>query len=96
MRIINLMAPESDQRPKTDPRDVAEPQNAGEPIVMMRFGRLSDIDRSFDIEYWQRLGDTAIFRAAWDMVEFYYRQQGCSADELRLQSSIESFQRQPG
>jgi hypothetical protein len=96
MRIINLMGSEHSQRPKNSPKDDAQPQDAAEPFAMMRFGKLSEIDRSFDIAYWQRLGDAAIFRAAWEMVEFYYRQQGCSADELRLQSSIESFQRQPG
>jgi hypothetical protein len=26
-------------------------------------------DRSFDIEFWQGLGDEAIFAAAWEMVE---------------------------
>ncbi len=26
-------------------------------------------DRSFDIEFWQKLGDEAIFAAAWEMVE---------------------------
>jgi len=25
-------------------------------------------DRQFDIEFWQELGDEAIFRAAWEMV----------------------------
>jgi hypothetical protein len=26
-------------------------------------------DRTFDIEFWQKQGDEAIFRAAWEMVE---------------------------
>jgi hypothetical protein len=26
-------------------------------------------DRDFDIEFWQKQGDEAIFRAAWEMVE---------------------------
>jgi hypothetical protein len=26
-------------------------------------------DRSFDIEFWQKQGDEAIFAAAWEMVE---------------------------
>jgi hypothetical protein len=40
---------------------------------MMRFGRIEDMDRSFDIEFWQRQGDAAIFRAAWELVEAYWR-----------------------
>jgi hypothetical protein len=62
-------------------------------FVMERFGNLQDADRSFDIEYWQRQGDAAIYRAAWELVEFYHRDQGMGPDELRLQRSIESFQR---
>ena len=29
--------------------------------AMMRFGRIEELDRSFDIEFWQRQGDAAIF-----------------------------------
>ncbi len=36
--------------------------------MMERMGKLSESDRSFDIEFWQRQGSTAIFAAAWDMV----------------------------
>jgi hypothetical protein len=60
---------------------------------MMRVGRLEDMDRSFDIEYWQRQGDAAIFRAAWKLVESYCRDRGMNPDELRLQRSVEAFQR---
>lgn len=62
-------------------------------FVMERFGRIKDADRSFDIEYWQRQGDAAIYRAAWELIEFYHRQQGMKPDELKLQRFIESFQR---
>ncbi len=62
-------------------------------ILMMRYGRIEDLDRSFDIEYWQRQGDAAIFRAAWELVESYCRDRGMSPDELRLQRSVEAFQR---
>ena len=62
-------------------------------FVMERFGKLQDADRSFDIEYWQRQGDTAIFQAAWELVGLYHRDQGMGPDELRLQKSIEHFER---
>jgi hypothetical protein len=62
-------------------------------FVMERFANLSDADRSFDIEYWQRQGDAAIFRAAWELVELYHRGKGVEPDELRLQRSVEHFQR---
>jgi hypothetical protein len=69
--------------------------NSSQPsdFVMMRFGRIEHMDRSFDIEFWQRQGDAAIFRAAWELVESYCRDRGMKPDELRLQRSIETFQR---
>ena len=65
-------------------------------FVMERFGKLKDMDRSFDIEFWQRQGDAAIFRAAWEMVELYNRDRGLNPDELRLQRTVENFQRKAG
>jgi hypothetical protein len=62
-------------------------------LTMMRFGKnLADMDRSFDIEFWQRQGDQAIFTAAWELVEFYLRDKGASPDEYRLQRTVENFQ----
>ncbi len=65
-------------------------------FTMMRFGKLAQMDRSFDIEYWQRLGDAAIFNAGWELAEQYHRAQGATEDELRLQRTVEHFQRQRG
>lgn len=64
---------------------------------MARHGKnLSEMDRSFDIEYWQRRGDEAIFDAARELVEFYLREKGADPDEFRLQRSVEHFQRERG
>jgi hypothetical protein len=60
---------------------------------MERFGTIDQMDRSFDIEYWQRQGDAAIFRAARELVEAYWRDRGRDPDELRLQRAVETFQR---
>jgi hypothetical protein len=65
---------------------------ASEP-VMERYGTMRELDRSFDIEYWQRQGDAAIFRAAWELVESYWRASGRDPNELRLQRSVETFQK---
>ena len=35
---------------------------------MERLGKVSESDRKFDVEFWQRQGSTAIFSAAWEMV----------------------------
>jgi hypothetical protein len=64
-------------------------------FVMERHGKnIKDMDRSFDIEFWQRQGDAAIFRAAWELVEFYLRSRGIN--ESRLQRDIVNFQRTRG
>jgi hypothetical protein len=63
-------------------------------FTMMRFGKnLAEMDRSFDIEFWQRQGDAAIFQAAWELVEFYLRDRKATPDEFRLQRTVENFQR---
>jgi hypothetical protein len=64
-------------------------------FVMWRHGRnIKEMDRSFDIEFWQRQGDAAIFNAAWELVEFYLRSKGIN--ESRLQRNIVHFQRARG
>ena len=52
------------------------------------------MDRSFDIEFWQRQGDAAIFEAAWELVEHYLREQ--NINESRLQRDLVHFQRSRG
>ena len=60
---------------------------------MERKGRIKDMDRSFDVEYWQRQGSTAIFAAAWQMVVDAHLWKGGSESELELQRTVESVQR---
>ncbi len=62
--------------------------------IQERYGRLSEMDRSFDIAYWQRQGPAAIFEAAWQMVVDVHSRRPGGSDELRLNKSVESYQRQ--
>src|ERR1022692_3694446 len=62
-------------------------------FVMERYGRISGMDRSFDIEYWQRLGVDAIFEAAWQMAVDARGRGAGGSDELRLRRTVEHFQR---
>lgn len=64
-------------------------------LVMERLVRREDADRSFDIEFWQRQGDAAIFRAAWDLVVQSYKLKGKDVRELRFQRTVENLQRRP-
>ena len=62
-------------------------------LVMARLTRLDEADRSFDIEFWQRLGDDAIFAAAWEMVVFANKFKGRDASELTFQRTLKKTQR---
>ncbi len=65
-------------------------------FVIKNYGKLEDLDRSFDLQYWQAQPSAARFTAAWEMVEFAHQLKGKPARELRLQRSVENFQRISG
>lgn len=65
-------------------------------FVMERLGRIDQLDRSFDIEFWQRQDSNARFGAAWELVVFAHQRKGRDESELRLQRTIESLERSPG
>ena len=62
-------------------------------IVMERLGRIQNLDRSFDVEFWQRQGPAVIFSAAWEMVVDAYRLKRKSVSELEFQRTVENLQR---
>lgn len=63
---------------------------------MIKYGKLEDMDNSFDLEFWQSQPASAIFKAAWEMVVFAHELKGGKRDELRFQRSVASLQRFPG
>jgi hypothetical protein len=63
----------------------------GETVV--RFGNMRDMDRSFDVEFWQAQGPEAIFDAAWDMVVQAWQWKGRDPAELEFHRSIERTER---
>ena len=63
---------------------------------MERTGRIEELDRSFDLAFWQAQSPTARFEAAWELIIHAYKVKGQDVRQLRLQRSVESFQRQPG
>jgi len=60
------------------------------PFVMSRLVSLKDADRSFDIEFWQRLGSDAIFEAAVQLVEEAYSGKNVN---LAFQRSVATFRK---
>ena len=55
---------------------------------MSRLIKRDKDDRSFDLEFWQRLTPTVRFKAAWEMVVNYELNQGKTHAELRLNRSV--------
>lgn len=60
-------------------------------LRLSRFGERPD--REFDIHFWQSLTSEERAAAGWELVTTYWEMKGKTADELRLQRSVESIQR---
>ena len=65
-------------------------------IKMERRGQLKELDRSFDLAYWQKQTPQARFDATWELIVHAYKVKGLDVHQLRLQRSVESFQSQAG
>lgn len=61
--------------------------------VTERFGNLQDLDRSFDIEFWQAQDAKARFDATWELITHANRVKGKDVRQLRLQRTTEHFQK---
>jgi hypothetical protein len=59
-----------------------------------RKGRIEELDRSFDVAFWQAQSPTDRFAAAWELIIHAYKVKGEDVRQFRLQRSVESFQRQ--
>jgi len=59
-----------------------------------RKGKLRDLDRSFDLKFWQAQPAKARFDATWELVVHYMKVKGRDVRQLRLQRSVTHFQRQ--
>jgi hypothetical protein len=60
---------------------------------MERRGKLKEMDRSFDLAFWQAQPPKARFDAVWEMVVQYNKVKGQDVRQLRLQRSVTHFQR---
>lgn len=59
-----------------------------------RKGKLTDLDRSFDLQFWQAQPANERFKAAWELVLHAWKEKGHDVRQFRLQRTAESFQRQ--
>lgn len=58
-----------------------------------RCGRIEQLDRSFDLKFWQAQPPKARFDAVWEMILHYMKGKGQDVRQLRLQRSVTHFQR---
>lgn len=65
-----------------------------ENVFLERRGKISELDRSFDLDFWQAQSPQARFDAAWELIVHYAKVKGLDVRQLRLQRSLENFQRQ--
>lgn len=56
-------------------------------------GKIEQMDRSFDLKFWQSQPPQARFDASWELVIHYMKVKGNDVRQLRLQLSITNFQR---
>jgi len=57
-------------------------------------GKIENLDRSFDLLFWQSQPANARFQAAWDLIVHASRVKGINVRQLRLHRTVESFQQQ--
>jgi hypothetical protein len=60
---------------------------------MERRGKLQDMDRSFDLKFWQAQPPKVRFDAVREMIVHYMKVKGQDVRQLRLQRSVTHFQR---
>ena len=63
--------------------------------AVVRRGKISASDRSFDYAFWRDQPIEAKLAAIWDMTVFHHITQGGDATELRLDRSVGGFQKKP-
>jgi hypothetical protein len=75
--------------PPNSPKTAVTPRKR---VIMARKTTLEKADRSFDLEFWQRMGSRARFAAAWQMVNEFRVIRGLHGRQPRLQRSVTRIQ----
>jgi hypothetical protein len=56
-----------------------------------RRGKIDDMDRSFDLKFWQAQTPTMRFDAPWELIVHYMKVKGHDVRQIRLQRSVENY-----
>lgn len=59
-----------------------------------RRGKIKDLDRSFDLAFWQEQTSEARFGAAWELIVHASKTRGIDVRKLGFYRSVEYFSRQ--
>ncbi|MFQ5824307.1 MAG: hypothetical protein ACE5JB_09655 [bacterium] len=62
-------------------------------VIMSRLIKRGEMDRSFDLEFWKKVGAQGRFAAAWQMVKEWLMIRGKDGSQSRLQRSAQNIQR---
>ena len=62
-------------------------------IIKSRLVPLCQMDRSFDLEFWDKVGVQGRFEATWQMALEAYAIRGENVRESRLQRSVQNIRR---
>jgi len=63
------------------------------PLRMSRLVRVTEAGRTFDIEFWRRMGPEARLAAVWQMTKERLALKGIHGDQCRLDRSVERVER---
>ena len=63
---------------------------------MARLISAKEMDRSFDLAFWEKVGAEGRFSAAWEMVLEVNAIRGKERNESRLRRSVQNIQRTSG
>lgn len=64
------------------------------PGFVERRGKLEDLDRSFDLAFWQAQSPAARMNAAWELAVLAAKLNGRDVDQLRLDRTVEFYGKQ--
>lgn len=66
----------------------------GQGKFVERRGKIEELDRSFDLEFWQAQDPVTRFEATWELIVHAYTVKDKDVRQLRLHRSVEDFQPQ--
>ena len=62
-------------------------------VIMSKLVSLNKMDRSFDLEFWDKVGVQGRFEAMWQMVLEAEAIKGKNVKQFRLQRSVQNIKR---